>query len=171
MSENQNELERRRAYQREYYAKNKKRLNERAANWRKNNPDKVRTSKQNWWVANKEDSKKKHQKWQLTLKGRLCRKLYHLKKHKNGKVREVNIDVDFLLNLWNSQDGKCAISDYPMSFTESNLFGVSIDRIDSNGGYTKDNVQLVCQGINFAKNKFSNEDIKEFWNYRTKLEI
>lgn len=29
-------------------------------------------------------------------------------------------------------------------------FGPSIDRIDASGGYTKDNVRLVCSGINIA---------------------
>lgn len=35
---------------------------------------------------------------------------------------------------------------------------VSIDRIDSNKGYTKDNVQLVCSAINFMKSNLSLND-------------
>ena len=79
---------------------------------------------------------------------------------------DVDIDIDFLIKLWEAQDGKCVITGYQMVYPECTLFSVSIDRIDSDKGYTKDNVQLVCQGINFAKNKYTNTEILEFWNFR-----
>ena len=41
-------------------------------------------------------------------------------------------------------------------------FSPSIDRIDSKGHYTKDNVQLVCTIYNFAKNRFSETDVVMF---------
>ena len=46
-----------------------------------------------------------------------------------------------------------------MSITGHNLRPISLDRIDSDLGYTIDNVQLVCKWINLAKNTASNEQI------------
>ena len=45
-----------------------------------------------------------------------------------------------------------------------NLFAVSVDRIESGRGYVQGNIQLVCQAINYAKNKFTNEQFLTFWN-------
>ena len=38
----------------------------------------------------------------------------------------------------------------------------SVDRIDSNRGYTKDNCQVVCLIFNLAKNKFAEKDVYKF---------
>lgn len=44
--------------------------------------------------------------------------------------------------MWNKQKGKCALTGIPMTVTKSGRTNtnISIDRIDSNKGYTKDNV-------------------------------
>ena len=39
---------------------------------------------------------------------------------------------------------------------------VSVDRIDSNKGYTKNNVQLVCMAINQMKSDMSIEELLYF---------
>lgn len=156
-------------YFKEYYRKNKEKLKERAAEWRANNPEKVKAIQQKWRDDNKDSRKESRQRWEKTLKGCLATKLKHLKKSKRSRVLEVSIDINNLIELWDAQNGCCAISKYPMTYTESCLFGVSVDRIDSSGGYTKENVQLVCQGINFAKNKYSNQEMIDFWNYRDQL--
>jgi hypothetical protein len=39
---------------------------------------------------------------------------------------------------------------------------ISIDRIDSNKGYTKDNIQLVCAYVNIMKSDKSIEELKYF---------
>lgn len=50
-----------------------------------------------------------------------------------------------------------------MIYRKNSLYSCSIDRIDPHYGYYENNVQLVCQGINFAKNKYSDEAIRYFW--------
>lgn len=40
--------------------------------------------------------------------------------------------------------------------------GASLDRIDSSKGYVKGNVQFVCLSMNYAKNGFSDQQIKDF---------
>mgnify|MGYP000959899167 CR=1 FL=1 len=153
-------------YNREYYNKNKEKIKSRNYAWVADNPDKVKAIKQKWWNNNKDKAKLKHKEWQKTLKGYLARKLFHLKKMKRSRVLEFDIDAAYLLSLYETQKGLCAISKYVMTYPECTLFSISVDRIDPSKGYTRDNVQLVCQGINFAKNKYSNEDMIAFWNHR-----
>lgn len=153
-------------YHRQYYQANKDRIKERNRLWRNSNKEKVRAIQQKWWLDNKEKAKEKHKEWLSSLFGFLTKRIQHLKKAKRSRILIVDIDAQFLLSLWEKQEGKCAISGYPMTYPECTLFSISVDRVDPQGGYTKDNVQLVCQGINFAKNKYSNSEIIEFWNYR-----
>jgi hypothetical protein len=156
-------------YHKEYYHKNKERINNKAKEWKAKNPEKFRSIQKKWEDNNRQKINETRQKYKKTLRGCLITKLNHLKKAKRSRVLECTINIDTLLELWELQEGRCAISNYPMRYEESSLFGVSVDRIDPSGGYTKENIQLVCQGINFAKNMYSNEEMIEFWQYRDKL--
>ena len=87
------------------------------------------------------------------------------------KNRDLEIDVKDLKELWESQDGKCAITGIPManndrsraiSLLSGNPYAASLDRIDSSITYAKDNIQFVCTCVNFMKNQYSNEQIIEF---------
>ena len=76
----------------------------------------------------------------------------------------IDFDKDYLIELFYKQQGLCAISNLPMTFivnkgkTNTN---VSVDRIDSFKGYTKDNIQLVQAIVNVMKtNLDQNEFIK-----------
>lgn len=75
-----------------------------------------------------------------------------------------DLDVDFLVNLWVSQLGRCALSNIALSLEDdARVFEkVSVDRIDSSKGYTSDNVQLVSRTVNLAKNTMSDADVAEF---------
>ena len=44
----------------------------------------------------------------------------------------------------------------------SNATNISIDRIDSNLGYVKGNIQLVCYVVNIMKNNFSMNEFIAF---------
>jgi hypothetical protein len=72
-----------------------------------------------------------------------------------GKVR-FEITLDDVMDLWVKQSGKCAISGVCMTYHRGggskNDFNVSIDRIDSNGHYTTNNIQLVAHRANQMKN-------------------
>lgn len=68
------------------------------------------------------------------------------------------IDVEYLLSLWEVQNGNCALTGWPMSMLLGNGViptNVSIDRIDSSRGYVVGNVQLVCRAVNIAKSDLS----------------
>ncbi|MEM5292727.1 hypothetical protein VSR82_00020 [Burkholderia sp. JPY481] len=59
--------------------------------------------------------------------------------------------VDYLRFLWNEQAGLCAISGLPLGKDyeepDKNMWA-SLDRIDSNGHYERENLQVVCRFIN-----------------------
>lgn len=70
-----------------------------------------------------------------------------------------DIDSRFLAFLLQRQGGRCALSRVPLTFTKGVGHvptNASIDRIDSNKGYTKANVQLVAHQVNTMK---SNLDV------------
>lgn len=79
-------------------------------------------------------------------------------KNKSGRKNKFawSIKPEDLLELWEEQEGRCAISGVYMTHHadrgERKDFNVSIDRIRSTEGYAKDNVQLVCQRVNTIKN-------------------
>lgn len=80
-------------------------------------------------------------------------------KHKN---RVFDITKEDLMELWNNQEGKCAISKLPMTYTTDNgrnPYNVSVDQINPSKGYTKDNIQLVCMCVNQLKSDFDLETV------------
>ncbi len=78
---------------------------------------------------------------------------------------DIDIDIEYLKFLWNAQKGKCAISDIKMTYVmlqgrvSTNL---SIDRIDTNVGYIRGNVQLVCSAVNAMKSDLSKDELLYF---------
>lgn len=67
-----------------------------------------------------------------------------------GRYR-VEISSDDLEDLWRRQHGRCALTGLRLSFTHDPLTTLSLDRVDPNGHYTRDNIQLVCIRINLMK--------------------
>lgn len=71
---------------------------------------------------------------------------------------ENDITVEWAVELYDNQNGKCALTGLPLdtgpvraeSGRDRRPFRPSLDRIDSSRGYTKDNVRLVCSCVNYA---------------------
>ncbi len=159
-----------REYQRAWRAANREQQSAYYKEYRSKNADKIygrakakRANEETGEICRQKDRVYR----QSSVRSFLSSKFNHLKKerHRNkiSEKYENGISLEYLLNLWETQEGRCAISGKEMSCNFNDLFGVSIDRIDSNIGYMEGNVQLVCQGINFAKNKYSNEAMLWFW--------
>lgn len=73
-----------------------------------------------------------------------------------------DIIIEDLYELWNTQNGKCAISGIDLTVESYNgrvNTNVSIDRIDSTKGYTKSNIQLVCSTINMMKGSLNIDEL------------
>lgn len=77
----------------------------------------------------------------------------------------IDITLDDLFYLWDRQDGKCAISRIPMTYTMGEgrtPTNVSIDQIEPSKGYTLQNIQLVCMAVNQIKSDMSMEELLTF---------
>jgi hypothetical protein len=88
---------------------------------------------------------------------------FHSKKE---YLEKFNLTLNFLINLWESQKGKCAITETDMEFVSGenkrNKNKVTLDRKDSSQGYTQDNVWFVCDWVNCTKSNLSKEELLSF---------
>lgn len=76
------------------------------------------------------------------------------------------IKVEDVWEIYNKQNRTCALSGKPIDFIRQGdgrhaVYTVSIDRIDSFKGYTKDNIQLVHKDVNIMKNALNQDYFKE----------
>ena len=77
------------------------------------------------------------------------------KKRAIKKKLEFDLTQEFLWDLYEKQYRKCALSGLPIEFRKGDkntTSTASIDRIDSQKGYTTSNVQWVHKDINLMKN-------------------
>jgi hypothetical protein len=111
------------------------------------------------------DSKEKHPKnyenkikiKHSSYKNYISSLLNHCSKRKG---KEFNIDIQYLIDIYNNQNGICNISGVPMTYDYgSKITNISIDRIDSRFGYIKGNIQLLCYIANIMKNVFELKDL------------
>lgn len=90
-------------------------------------------------------------------------------KHNAGmRGLSMEISVEDICALLELQDYKCALSGVDIWFAESEWShsrggsNASVDRIDSNIGYEKDNVQMVHKHVNVMKRSLSDEEFVSF---------
>lgn len=83
-----------------------------------------------------------------------------LKRKRKNRLRSAifKIKIKDIEMLYSRQRGKCAYSGMNLSFRKMDKYKLSIDRIDSDLGYTIDNIHLVCWIINQAKGNMSDYD-------------
>jgi hypothetical protein len=70
------------------------------------------------------------------------------------------ISMDEVADLYEKQKRQCALTGWDITFPEighHSYFSCSIDRIQNNIGYTKENIQLVDGRVNMIKGKYSQE--------------
>jgi hypothetical protein len=73
------------------------------------------------------------------------------------------ITVNFLTKLKEKQNNKCNWFGVDIDFTRNNwLRSPSLDRLDNDKGYTRDNVVLTCRSANLARNKSTVEEMNNF---------
>lgn len=91
--------------------------------------------------------------------------LLGIKKRAIKKNIEFDLDEKYLEELIKNQNGLCGITNVPVIIPQKNETKIyetaSLDRIDNSKGYIKGNVMWVVLGINYMKNRHSNEDLKE----------
>lgn len=80
-----------------------------------------------------------------------ARRLFNkFKIHAEGREIPFCITIDEMVSKFT---GKCALSGWDISMTYTNTTA-SLDRIDSDKGYTIDNIQWVHKMVNMTKNKY-----------------
>ena len=130
--------------------------------------DKEKVPKSTKWArANKDKVRAQDEKRKGTLDGKLINLASQTKYRAKGKGWEHDITTGYLRGLYYGQEGLCALSGMKMTIrgalrTHENWMSISADRIDSEGGYTQGNVQLVCTGVNKIKGSMTDEEFIKF---------
>lgn len=162
-------------YLKEYYKKNKERIAAYKAEWAKNNSDKVRANQKKYREEHRDEiqSRQRESRERVTQSSpekfltkklqRIVKKEQTCRESARDKFQLCDLTIEYLMKMWKSQKGRCALTKKKMSHKFHCLFAVSIDRVESDKGYVQGNVQLVCQAVNYAKNKFTNEEFLSFW--------
>lgn len=86
----------------------------------------------------------------------------HNKASKRKQHLGFDIDLMFLLKIYEDQKGLCALSGVEMTYIAGRGridTNISLDRIDSSRGYLRDNVQLVCTVVNRMKQDLSQAEL------------
>ena len=92
-----------------------------------------------------------------------------------AKFQEFDITLEFLLDLWESQNGICPYSKLKMKLpptlthNRNDPLCASLDRINPDIGYMQGNVEFVTQFVNLGKNKYSAEVVSEYFSKIFKL--
>lgn len=89
------------------------------------------------------------------------RKIYlHARNRSQKRKLEFSIDHDQIKQLWDTQEGRCALSGRRMTWgvatsgIQGNNDNISIDRIDSSKGYIIENIHLVTARANLMKRDY-----------------
>ena len=110
--------------------------------------------------CSKKESAKSVERLNSTIRGRAISALRNAKRRITKNGHELFLNVDDVVELWEKQSGVCAYSGREMTFSSKSLNTMSLERIDSSIGYTKENTILVCNAINRMKSNFELEDFR-----------
>ena len=133
-----------------YRKNNKEKIKEKYREFYKNNKEKIKEKSREFYKNNKEKRKNTDKKnWYIRV-------LTWIKTRK----KNVDIDSDFLLELFKKQEGKCYWFGVEL-ITDSMVkhpFQPSVDRLDNSKGYEKDNVVISSLIANLSRSDF-NQDL------------
>ena len=89
-----------------------------------------------------------------------------IKNRKRDRGREVDVDKEYLKEVFEQQKGVCIYSGVALEHSSkgksNSLTTASVDRIDSSKGYVKGNIQFTSIVCNHAKNGMSDTEMKEW---------
>ena len=71
---------------------------------------------------------------------------------------EFSLTIEDIMKQYQIQNGKCFYSGQPMSPIAKSPTLMSIDRINSDGGYAKENIVLCCWRVNEMKKNYAQND-------------
>lgn len=157
-------------YLKEYRENNREIIQTAVSAWKIENRDRVRETERALYAT--PEGKQKHVD-RVTATPRTW--LSHLLSSiKNGSAnpgrhspkdeirREFDLDLEYIVKIWDQQKGLCNLTNIPMTHKFNDLFAASIDRIDGRRGHIRGNIQIICQAMNMAKRHHSDEKAREF---------
>lgn len=86
------------------------------------------------------------------------------------RKHEHNIDTAYLKRLWARQKGVCPFTGWFLLLPNGSMGwesghhpkNASLDRVNSNKGYVKGNVRFISVMANYARNQFTDKQLREF---------
>ena len=93
-----------------------------------------------------------------------------LKSHRSKQDIQYELTTEDVVDMWEAQGGRCALSgvlmthhrDGALGDVKQKEFNASIDRINPQGPYVRENVQLVVNRVNTMKHTLG-EDMFVWW--------
>lgn len=135
-------------------------LKEYKAQYYQDNKDIILEQQHIDYLNNREERLKKNKEYYYT---NFAASLVSCSKQRAKKDKLIfDLDKIFIENLFNQQNGKCALTDIefilePSKNSFRRPFAPSIDRINNYFGYIKTNVRLVCVIVNLSLNEFGDD--------------
>jgi hypothetical protein len=152
--------EKRKKYLEKYYEENKEYVISKSKEYYKNNIEKKKSY----------DKKYSYKRWALRLLQAA------IKRNRKFFINTiVDFDENYILDLYDNQDGFCFWYGIKMEISEISNYPLkpSLDRLDNNKGYTRDNIVLCSLMSNLGRNmcelkdwKFILENVKRRKNKR-----
>ena len=107
----------------------------------------------------------------LTNEGKVFQAMKEFSRRiRRRKQFDKEVSPNNLLEIWNTQNGKCAYTNVQLILpcstdynTINNNYKASIDRIDSNRPYSIDNIQFTSITVNYLKNDMTEFEMHEFF--------
>lgn len=123
------------------------------AQWRKDNAEKLRAQ-----------SRENYAKRRATFSGWVKINFDTRRQQLKGGDTEFTLTPDDIIEIYERQEGLCALTGRELQWGPDTNRGpdtLSMDRIDSLGGYTKENVRLVTMWVNVARQRMTDDELVE----------
>lgn len=150
------------AYNKEWKLKNKEKVKAYKKEYYKKNRDKIIKQQIDSINRNPERRKKTSEYWrQYTRENFEARLLAAVKHRAKKKGLEFNLTIDDIVipNFCPKTGIPLLIHNNSENSKQKYIDTPSVDRINPNLGYVKDNIQIVCYWYNIAKLTFSDEEM------------
>ena len=128
---------------------------------KENKKPRINAYNKQYRAENQQKAKDDYLKWRKTSPVHALGK--SLRRALVRKMVGTPVTLKELFKIWSDQEGKCALSGVDMTWGLGAYYptSLSIDRIDSKEGYTKDNVRLLCYAVNAMKGVWGDDHVLE----------
>ena len=133
------------------------------------NPADRRANASAWRQKNRERIGRYMSTWKKRNRRRKVDPKSYIKHVFNGvkgrKWEGDDIILDDLYDLYEAQQSRCALTGFVMTHSPNKEHAdtnISVDRIDSNKGYRKGNVRLVCKRANIMRMDMTDKNFQEW---------